>query len=90
VRSASPTRLRYDRAETPIVHVHAHVKPEYVEAFRAAPVENTRHCVAEPGILRVDIIQQADDPARFVLAEIYRTVEATRGSRREGEWSTNR
>ena len=60
-----------------IVHVHAHVKPEFVEAFRVATAENARNSVLEPGILRFDVIQEADDPTRFVLIEIYRTVEAT-------------
>jgi len=60
-----------------IVHVHAHVKPEFVEAFRLATAENARNSVQEPGILRFDVIQQADDPTRFVLIEVYRTVEAT-------------
>jgi quinol monooxygenase YgiN len=60
-----------------IVHVHAHVKPEFVEAFRLATAENARNSVLEPGILRFDVIQQADDPAHFVLIEVYRTIEAT-------------
>jgi quinol monooxygenase YgiN len=60
-----------------IVHVHAHVKPEFVEAFRLATAANARSSVLEPGILRFDVIQQADDPSRFVLIEVYRTVEAT-------------
>jgi quinol monooxygenase YgiN len=60
-----------------IVHVHAHVKPEFVEAFRVATAENARNSVLEPGVLRFDVIQQADDPSHFVLIEIYRTVEAT-------------
>lgn len=60
-----------------IVHVHAHVKPEFVEAFRTATAENARNSVLEPGILRFDVIQQADEPSRFVLIEVYRTVEAT-------------
>ena len=50
-----------------IVHVHIHVKPEFVEAFRQASVENARNSVQEPGIARFDVIQQADDPTRFVL-----------------------
>jgi quinol monooxygenase YgiN len=33
--------------------------------------------VQEPGIARFDVIQQADDPTRFVLVEIYRSDEAT-------------
>jgi len=59
-----------------IVHVHAHVKPECVEAFREATVENARNSVEEPGVARFDVIQQADDPTRFILVEVYRTPEA--------------
>jgi quinol monooxygenase YgiN len=59
-----------------VVHVHAHVKPEFVDAFRQATVENARNSVQEPGIARFDVIQQADDPSRFVLVEVYRTSEA--------------
>jgi autoinducer 2-degrading protein len=56
-----------------IVHVFTHVKPDQVEAFRAATIENARNSVQEPGIARFDVIQQQDDPARFVLVEVYRT-----------------
>ncbi len=59
-----------------VVHVHVHVKPECVEAFRQATIENARHSVQEPGIARFDVVQQADDPARFTLVEAYRTAEA--------------
>ena len=59
-----------------IVHVFAHVKPEYVEAFKAATVENARSSAREPGIARFDVIRQADDPTRFVLVEVYRDPEA--------------
>ena len=59
-----------------VVHVHVHVKPECVEAFRAATVENARNSVREPGIARFDVVQQADDPTRFTLVEAYRTPEA--------------
>lgn len=59
-----------------VVHVHAHVKPEFVEAFRLATVENARNSVAETGIARFDVIQQLDDPTRFVLVEVYLTGEA--------------
>jgi len=59
-----------------IVHVHVRVKPEFVEAFRQATVENARNSVQETGIARFDVIQQADDPTRFVLVECYRTADA--------------
>lgn len=59
-----------------IVHVHVHVKPEAIEAFKQVSVENARESVKEPGIARFEVIQQADDPTRFVLLEVYRTPEA--------------
>jgi (4S)-4-hydroxy-5-phosphonooxypentane-2,3-dione isomerase len=60
-----------------VVHVHVHVKPEYVEAFKQATVANARQSVQEPGIARFDVIQSAEDPTRFILVEVYRTPEAT-------------
>lgn len=59
-----------------VVHVHVHVKPEFVEAFKAATVENARSSIQEAGIARFDVIQQNDDPTRFILVEVYRTREA--------------
>jgi autoinducer 2-degrading protein len=56
-----------------IVHVFVHVKPDKVEAFRSASLENARESIKEPGIVRFDVIQQIDDPTRFVLVEVYRT-----------------
>src|SRR3989304_3572753 len=58
-----------------IVHVFAHVKPESVEAFRVATIENAQHSLQEPGIARFDVIQQAEDTTRFVLVEVYRTAD---------------
>lgn len=60
-----------------VIHVFIHVKSESVEAFKMASLENARHSVRELGIARFDVIQQTDDPTRFVLVEVYRTVEAT-------------
>ncbi|WCJ61278.1 antibiotic biosynthesis monooxygenase [Fontisphaera persica] len=59
-----------------VVHVHVQVKPECVEAFKEATLANARASVQEPGIARFDVVQQADDPTRFVLVEVYRTAEA--------------
>ena len=58
-----------------IVHVHVHVKADQVEAFKVASLENARHSRQEPGIARFDVIQQQDDPTRFVLVEVYRSLE---------------
>ena len=57
-----------------IVHVFVHVKPEFVDAFTAATLENARSSGAEPGVVRFDLVQQDDDPTRFLLIEIYRTL----------------
>lgn len=60
-----------------VVHVHVHVNTADVDAFRAATIENARQSVREPGVARFDVVQQLDDPTRFVLVEVYRSVEAT-------------
>ena len=56
-----------------IVHVFAHVKPDQIEAFKAASLENARNSIQEPGIARFDVLQQSDDPTRFTLVEVYHT-----------------
>ena len=59
-----------------VVHVHVHVLPDAVEAFRQVSVVNASQSLQEPGVARFDVIQQHDDPTRFVLVEAYRTAEA--------------
>ena len=59
-----------------VVQVQVHVKPDCVEAFKEATLENARNSVQEPGVARFDVIQQQDDPARFLLIEVYKTPEA--------------
>jgi quinol monooxygenase YgiN len=59
-----------------IVHVQVQVRPEFIEAFKLATMENGRQSVLEPGVARFDFVQQWEDPARFVLIEIYRTPAA--------------
>jgi quinol monooxygenase YgiN len=59
-----------------IVLVQARVKSEFVEAFKQASIENASNSVREAGVARFDVIQQADDPTRFILVEVYKTAEA--------------
>jgi (4S)-4-hydroxy-5-phosphonooxypentane-2,3-dione isomerase len=59
-----------------VVHVHVHVKPESVEAFREATLANARESVKETGISRFDVVQDTEDPTRFVLVEAYKTSQA--------------
>ena len=65
-----------------IVHVHVRVKPEAVETFRRATIENATQSIREPGIARFDVVQQKDDPARFVLVEVYHD-DAAAGAHKE-------
>ncbi len=57
-----------------IVHVFIHVKPEQIEAFKAATLSNVKNSMKEPGISRFDFLQN-DDPNKFLLVEVYRTPE---------------
>ena len=55
-----------------IVHVHVRVKPECVEAFKAATLSNAQSSLLEPGVARFDVVQQVNDETKFVLVEVYR------------------
>ena len=56
-------------------HVYVHVKPENIDDFKTATIENAKNSVKELGITRFDVIQSLEDPTRFVLVEVYRTIE---------------
>jgi len=58
-----------------IVQVFIHVKPDRVDEFLAATLDNARNSLNEPGVARFDVLRQADDPTRFVLLEAYRTAD---------------
>jgi (4S)-4-hydroxy-5-phosphonooxypentane-2,3-dione isomerase len=57
--------------------VYARVKPESVDAFRAASRENASHSAREPGVARFDLLQEEADPTRFLLIEGYRDPAAS-------------
>ena len=71
-----------------IVHVHVKVKPDCIDAFKQATIDNARHSLKEPGIARFDVMQQNDDPTRFVLIEVYRDVEATTAHKATAHYAT--
>ena len=55
--------------------VHVIVKLEHVEAFIQASRLNHEASIREPGNLRFDVLQAAEDPTRFVLYEAYSDAE---------------
>jgi quinol monooxygenase YgiN len=59
-----------------ILHIDMHVKPEHLETFKAATIENATNSRKEPGVARFDFIQRADDHTRFMLLEVYRDAAA--------------
>lgn len=71
-----------------VVHVSIRVKPESVEPFVAATLENARNSILEPGIARFDFIQEEDDPTRFKLIEVFRTPEAQLAHRETPHYNT--
>jgi len=60
-----------------IVHVFIHVKPESIEEFKKASIKNAASSILEPGVRRFDVLQQNDEPGRFVLVESYHSETAT-------------
>jgi (4S)-4-hydroxy-5-phosphonooxypentane-2,3-dione isomerase len=56
-----------------IAIVHVHVKEDAVEGFKQAILDNAKGSIEEAGIVRFDILQQAEDPTRFTLVEVYKT-----------------
>ena len=59
-----------------ILQVNVRVKPEHVDAFRAATTANSKGSLTEPGVARFDVLQNEEDPTRFMLVEAYRSREA--------------
>jgi (4S)-4-hydroxy-5-phosphonooxypentane-2,3-dione isomerase len=60
-----------------VVHVHARVRPGRVEDFLAATLVNAQASLAEPGMLRFDVLQDQADPEHVVLVEVYRDADAS-------------
>jgi quinol monooxygenase YgiN len=59
-----------------VVHVHVQVKEQFIEAFIVATKKNAAASLTEPGIARFDVVQERDQPARFVLIEAYKSDDA--------------
>ena len=72
----------------PILIVNIHIKQESIEPFRQATLENARHSRKEPGVMRFDLLQQSDDPSRFVLIEGYRDQAAVAAHKETAHYHT--
>ncbi|HQL00134.1 MAG TPA: antibiotic biosynthesis monooxygenase [Smithellaceae bacterium] len=56
--------------------VSVFVKPEHIEEFIAATLENHEGSIQEKGNVRFDVLRRRDNPAAFTLYEVYETDEA--------------
>lgn len=70
-----------------VLCVQIHVKPQHVQDFIRASRDNASNTIQEPGNLRFDVIQQADDPNRFVLYEAYRDEAALEAHRQTAHYA---
>ena len=55
--------------------VEVHVKPENIDQFIAATIENHKASVKERKNMRFDILQSPQDPSFFLLYEAYNSEE---------------
>jgi len=59
-----------------IFQVHHYIKTEFIEAYKAATLENARKTILESGVIQFDVLLDLEDPAHFSLFEIYLDDEA--------------
>jgi (4S)-4-hydroxy-5-phosphonooxypentane-2,3-dione isomerase len=71
-----------------VVHVQVRIRPGRVDDFLAATVLNARASLAEPGVLRFDVLQDQADPAHVVLVEVYRDADAAGAHKQTGHYAT--
>ncbi len=72
--------------------VHVHVKQDHVDDFIAVSTANHNESVKEPGNMRFDVLQSADDPAAFLLYEAYDSLESAAAHKETPhykEWRTS-
>ena len=70
-----------------IVHVQVLVHAESVDDFIVATLENARNSIREPGIARFDVVQQTEEPTRFVLVEVYRDEASTKAHKETAHYA---
>ena len=58
-----------------VVSVTIFVKPEHVDAFIAATLDNATNTRKEPGNIRFDVLRGTEDTSRFLLYEVYKEPE---------------
>jgi autoinducer 2-degrading protein len=74
-----------------VMLVKLQVKPELVDEFKAAILKNAELSVQrDPGCVRFDVLQQQDDPTRWLLYEVYDKEQAWVDHRKAAHFATAR
>jgi len=68
--------------------VYVYVMPNHIEDFIKATEANHKESVKEPGNLRFDMLQDAADPAKFLLYEAYESEEASAAHKNTAHYAT--
>ncbi|MDR2171061.1 MAG: antibiotic biosynthesis monooxygenase [Planctomycetaceae bacterium] len=72
--------------------VNINVLPEFIENFKTESIENAKNTVKEPKNIRFDVLQQDNDPTKFVLYEVYTDesgLEEHKQTKHYNKWKTN-
>ncbi len=54
-----------------IFQVHHYIKPDQIETYKIATLENARMTILEPGVIRFDVFQDSMNSSHFSLLEVY-------------------
>jgi len=68
--------------------VYVHVRPNRAEDFKKATLANHNESVKEKGNLRFDLLQDANDPEKFMLYEAYESEEAAANHKNTVHYAT--
>jgi autoinducer 2-degrading protein len=68
--------------------IHVTVRSERVDDFIAATRTNHEASVREPANMRFDVLQDPDDPTRFVLYEAYEDAAGAAAHRETAHYAT--
>jgi (4S)-4-hydroxy-5-phosphonooxypentane-2,3-dione isomerase len=55
--------------------VYVEVRPEFIQDFIIESDKNHQGAVKEPGNLRFDVLQETENPCKFLLYEAYQSEE---------------
>ena len=71
-----------------VTFVHVHVVPGAEDAFLEASRVNASNSRQEEGVTRFDVVQEVEDPTKFMLIEGYVSEDAVAAHRASAHYAT--